>query len=108
MNTPKTDEFRERDMAAPNETEACKIMSEVLDSHEKLEHELSIQEAAIKLQTLSLNTMFKQLTAEQEKVKQLREALSMLVASYEDVPDPTDSEGQQLFNIARATLEKTK
>lgn len=44
------------------------------------------------------------LQAENER---LRAALKQLVADYEDVPDPTDSDGQEVFARARAALARS-
>lgn len=38
----------------------------------------------------------------------LRAALKQLIADYEDVPDPTDSDAQAVFAQARAALEQEK
>jgi hypothetical protein len=35
-------------------------------------------------------------------------ALKRLVADYEDVPDPTDADGQAVFNEARAAIAKAE
>ena len=40
------------------------------------------------------------------EVGRLRAALKRLIADYEDVPDPTDKDGQQVFADARSALEQ--
>ena len=39
------------------------------------------------------------------RVAKLEAALKRLVADYQDVPDPTDADGQQVFAEARAALK---
>lgn len=66
-----------------------------------------IEEAATALANLDAmyqNTLECVSNLEQEN-KRLRDALQRLVTDYEDVPDPTDKDGQAVFADARAALQ---
>ena len=50
-------------------------------------------------------TLIDENTALRARVAKLESALKRLIADYEDVPDPTDADGQQVFIDARAALK---
>jgi hypothetical protein len=46
--------------------------------------------------------------AQADEIERLRAALARLVTDYEDVPDPTDDDGQAVFQQAREALATLK